>query len=440
MFLRKVFNKSIATLLAAILGLLLALSGCSNVGNDEQGLSLPTNAISVSPVETVSVTASPSLLPTSSSTLLPSITPGPSPTAAAPSSTATAPVNGDLVTTYIDVGQGDSELVQNGGQNLLIDTGVAESESAIVSTLHKDGVTKIDDLVLTHPHADHIGSADAIIKQFNVGVIFMTKATTNTKTFETLITDIKAKKLQVVDPTVGYTFNVGGASVVVDGPLGPETGDLNTWSIVCKVTYGTNSFLFTGDTQTKNEEAMLAKGLDFSCDVLKVAHHSSDTSSCQAFLNAAKPKISIISCGAGNTYGFPKQDTIDKLLNIGSQVYITELNGNIVVTSNGRDISVKAEKGSAITSNSDVPSSSTSPSPSQTKPSSQASTGNTSGKTIISVLTAADAGQQVVYWVKGGSCYHLSLADSSLSRSKTVYMGTVKEAIDAGIPDKVAKR
>lgn len=254
-------------------------------------------------------------------------------------------VNGQLKVHFIDVGQGDSILVQNNGQNMLIDTGTNASTSSLIGYLQSQNIKKIDYLVLTHPHEDHIGGADAVIKTFDIGIIYMNQKSTTTNTYRDVINAIASKGIRPVQPALGTTFKVGTANCIVYGPVNPNSDDLNTYSIVIKLTFGNNKFLFTGDTQASNEEGMINNGYDLSADVLKVAHHGSHTSTLNIFLDKVNPKYAVISLGKGNDYGHPHKETMDRLKAKNTSVYRTDENGTIVSTSDGNNISFNCNPG-----------------------------------------------------------------------------------------------
>lgn len=255
-------------------------------------------------------------------------------------------VNGQLKVHYINVGQGDSILVQQGSQNMLIDTGTNASTSSLMGYLQSQNIKKIDYLILTHPHEDHIGGADVVIQSLDIGTIYMPKITTTTKTFKDVVNAMNSKGLKVTTPLVGSTFKLGGANCTILGPINSNKDDLNTYSIVLKLQFGNNKFLFTGDAQTSNEQDMINKGLDLSADVLKVGHHGSHTSTSQAFLDKVNPKYAVISVGKGNDYGHPHQEVMQRLQAKGVQVYRTDENGNIIATSDGKNITFNTNTGS----------------------------------------------------------------------------------------------
>lgn len=258
--------------------------------------------------------------------------------------TETTVVEGqDVVVHYFDVGQADSILVQSNGVNMLIDAGTNEMGKTVVKYLQDLGITKIDYLIGTHPHEDHIGGLDDVINNFEIGTIYMPKVQTNTKTFEDVLDAISNKNLKINSPETGYIFDVGNAKcevMSINNSSEETKNNLNLASIVIRMTYGETSFLFMGDAEEENE---LARSWE-QTTVLKVGHHGSDTSSSKSFLEQVKPEIAVISVGEGNTYGHPKQTTIDKLNEIGATIYRTDKNGTITITSNGKEVKVATER------------------------------------------------------------------------------------------------
>lgn len=253
--------------------------------------------------------------------------------------------NSKLKIHYIDVGQGDSILVQKNYSNMLIDTGTNESTSKLVSYLKKQSIKKIDYLILTHPHEDHIGGADAVIKYFDIGKIYMPKVAANTRTFKDVLMAMKAKSLKANEPELLENFKLGDADCVFYSPIDSKEGDLNTYSIVLKLTYGNTKFLFTGDAQAQNERAMIANNYDLSADVLKLGHHGSRTSTSNEFLNKVNPKYAVVSCGKGNDYGHPHKETVNKLKSRNIPLYRTDESGTIICTSDGKNINFNCNPG-----------------------------------------------------------------------------------------------
>ena len=249
----------------------------------------------------------------------------------------------NVVVHFFDVGQADSILVQSEEKTMLIDAGTNNMGKTVVKYLQDLNISKIDYLVGTHPHEDHIGGLDDVINNFEIGTIYMPKVQTNTKTFEDVLDAISNKNLKITSPEVGFKFNVGNAQceiMSIGRGTAEEKSNLNLSSIVIRMTYGEQSFLFTGDAEKQNEEARQWP----QTTVLKGGHHGSDTSSSQEFLNEVKPQIAIISVGKGNTYGHPKQTTIDKLKKINARIYRTDESGTITITCDGKNNIVTTQK------------------------------------------------------------------------------------------------
>lgn len=333
-------------------------------------------------------------------------------------------VNGTLKVHYIDVGQADSILIQQNGQNMLIDAGNNPDGNLVVNYLKSQGVSKLDYVIGTHPHEDHIGGLDVVIKAFNIGKVYMPKATATTATFKDVVSAISSKGLKITTPTVGSTINLGDASATILAPNGSGYEDANNYSIAIKLKYGNNSFLFMGDAEDVSENEILAKGLDVKADVLKVGHHGSSSSTTSAFLNKVSPKYAIISVGKGNTYGHPHKPIMDRLKASGITVYRTDEAGTIVAASNGTSItfdakpgsyssngtgssaqsSSKTSSGSSSTSSSKSSSSKTTavaPVPRTTKPSS--TTSSSSGKALIKGNINSKG--EKIYHMPGGAYY-----------------------------------
>ena len=262
-------------------------------------------------------------------------------------------VSGKLTVSFIDVGQGDSELIQTpSGKTMLIDAGIPEMGSKVADYIKSRGISRIDILVATHPHNDHIGGIPAVINNFDIGKFYMPKVTTNTKAFENVLTAAKNKGLSINVAKAGVTLDLG--SDIKAEMLAPNSlhyDKLNNYSAVIKITYGNTSFLFTGDAEGESEQEMLNKNYDLKADVLKVGHHGSRTASTLPFLKAVSPKYAVISCGKNNDYGHPHKLTMEKLKNAGITVYRTDECGTIVATSDGKNISFNVNPGDYVQGN-----------------------------------------------------------------------------------------
>jgi len=251
------------------------------------------------------------------------------------------PVNGELQVYYIDVGQADSILIINKEDAMLIDAGNNEDGEDVVNFIKDKGITKLDYVVGTHPHEDHIGGLDDVINSdIEIENVLMPKIETTTKTFEDVVDAISNKGLTVKAPSKGDTFTLGDSNLEVMTDSILDEDNLNLSSITLRLQYGNNSFLFMGDSEKENEKTITWP----KTDVLKVGHHGSDTSSSEEFLNEVKPSISIIMAGKDNSYGLPKEEIVERLENVGSKVYRTDENGTIEVTSDGNNINVTTKK------------------------------------------------------------------------------------------------
>ena len=249
-------------------------------------------------------------------------------------------VQEDLLIDFIDVGQADSILIRNEDKTMLIDAGTNEAGEMVVTYLQNLGINKIDYLIGTHPHEDHIGGLDDVINHFNIGQIYMPKIETTTKTFEDVLDAIENKNLTVTSPNKGDKIEIGQAvGTFMTEPI-LDKDNLNLSSLVVRLEFGNNSFLFMGDAEKENEETINWN----KTDVLKVGHHGSNTSTSESFLNQVKPQCSIIMVGKDNSYNLPTQETIDKLNTIGSEIYRTDENGTIQIISDGNTIEVKTSK------------------------------------------------------------------------------------------------
>ncbi|QSX07114.1 MBL fold metallo-hydrolase [Sedimentibacter sp. zth1] len=239
----------------------------------------------------------------------------------------------------MDVGQGDCILLTNSDQVMLIDAGDVGAGQVIIPYLKSRGIKKIDYLLLTHPHKDHIGSAVDVIDSFDIGTIYMSGKLATTKTFEKLLDKIDDKSIETIIPDVEDKISFGDCDTQIIGPV-KEYDDLNNNSLVLKITYGNTRFLFTGDMEKESEMDIIETKISLKADVLKVAHHGSSGSSTGKFLNEVNPEISIISCGKDNDYGHPHAELLDKLTNIKSQVYRTDVSETVVVISDGNNIKI----------------------------------------------------------------------------------------------------
>lgn len=252
----------------------------------------------------------------------------------------------NLLVHFLDVGEGDSILLQFAGKNVLIDGGEPNMGSRVVSYLKDHGVSGLDLVVATHPHSDHIGGLIEVLKTFPVKQVLDSGQKNTSQIYENFLTIIDQKNIPFKIAERGQKINLDPRlNINVLSPTKIKLGDLNDNSIVLKLTYGNVSFLFVGDAGKPEENSLLSSGYNLHANILKVGHHGSSESSSPKFLQVVSPKVSIIETGANNQYGDPAPVTLKSLGKIGSTIYRTDLNGNIDVTSNGMTYSVSVQKG-----------------------------------------------------------------------------------------------
>lgn len=235
---------------------------------------------------------------------------------------------------FIDVGQADATLLQSGGEYCLVDAGDTDSEQKLMDYLEQRGVTRLKLLVMSHPHADHIGSMAAVLEKIEVEQVLLPdfdKAPyPTTRLFETVMEAIEASGATVTTAAPGQSFPVGGGSLQVLA-AGVETDNYNDLSQVLLFESGELSVLLSGDGEKPVEQAALDAGVVPRADVFKAAHHGSDTSNTMEFLQAVQPQYGAISCGLGNSYGHPHAEPLERFAQVGAQVLRTDQDGSVVI-------------------------------------------------------------------------------------------------------------
>ena len=250
----------------------------------------------------------------------------------------------NLVVYFLDVGQADAAILQCGDEVMMIDGGESSDSSLIYSYLTKTlGITHIDYMIATHPHADHIGGLSGALNACSVGVVYSPVTSYDSKQFSSLVKYTQKQGRDLTVPEVGDSFAFGDAQVQFLSPA-MEYSNVNDCSIVVRITHGSNTFLFAGDAEWDAEHDMLSSGYDLSATVLKVGHHGSDTSSSYVFLREVMPKYAVISCGEGNSYGHPTEAVLSRLRDAGTQVFRTDLQGGIMCVSDGNELTFAVEK------------------------------------------------------------------------------------------------
>ena len=248
-----------------------------------------------------------------------------------------------MVVHYIDVGQGDCILIQVNNKNLLIDSGPSSNRKELLDYLEKLNIKKLDYIIATHPHEDHIGNMDTIIRRYNIESFYSPKVTHSSTTFENMISSLVDKNLKINILNKGVSgIDLGkNTSVSVYSPLeNLYTDNLNDYSPIIKITFLNNSFLFTGDAEISTENTVLSQNENLKCDILKVGHHGASTSTSHDFITAVNPSVAIISVGKNNSYGHPTPETLSRLNSLNIKTIRTDINGSIIAISDGNNINI----------------------------------------------------------------------------------------------------
>jgi len=257
-----------------------------------------------------------------------------------------ANTTGDLRAYFLDVGQGDSSVILFKDKVILIDAGEVDPGDRVVSDLRKLGVTRIDLLVATHPHSDHIGGMQEVLANFPVGNVLDSGMASTSSLYEHFLKTVDERNIPYIAAEQGETIDLDPSLriLVLSPPKGRIGDDINTNSIVLRISYGTVNLLYTGDATTAAEDAMEKTGYPLDAQVLKVGHHGSSGSTSAAFLGRVDPEVAIISVGADNDYGHPHKETLERLKTAGPLVFRTDQDKTILVESDGAAYSVVMEK------------------------------------------------------------------------------------------------
>ena len=253
-------------------------------------------------------------------------------------------MNNDLLKVhYLDVGQGDSIFIElPNNETMLIDAAESYQSENIINYLKNLNYQKIDYVIGTHPHTDHIGGLKDIINTFEIGKIYMPKVVSTTKTYESLLMAIKDKNLKINTAKAGTSIiDTDALKINILAPNNSTYTELNNYSVVTKITYGTTKFLFMGDAEKLSENEIKE---NVTADVIKIGHHGSNTSSSIDFIKKVNAKYGIISVGLNNKYNLPKEETITNWENSGTKIYLTSINGTIRAISDGTNIKIESEK------------------------------------------------------------------------------------------------
>lgn len=245
---------------------------------------------------------------------------------------------GSLKVHFIYAGQGDSAFIEfPDGQTMLIDAGSAEQGANIINYISGLGYSKIDYVVGTHPHTDHIGGLLEVLRTFEIGNIYMPDASSDIQTYTDLMQLVQENGIPLTVAQKDVVIKPGFAAILSPVTINTNRKEMNDNSAVVRITNGDTNFLFMGDA-SKNIEGQLSG--DISADVLKVGNHGSSYASDPAFIAKVNPKIAVITCGKNNQYHLPNEITIKTLESAGVQIYDTSKDGTVIVTSDGTSVTV----------------------------------------------------------------------------------------------------
>lgn len=247
-------------------------------------------------------------------------------------------IENTLQVHFIDVGQGDSILLRQNGDAMLIDAGERGKGNEVVEYCKREGISELKYVLGTHMHEDHIGGISEVIDNMQVDNVILTKSDYSTDVCKNMINVIRKKNVNEIYPDAGDTFSLGNADILVTAPNRNDYKDENNNSIILRVTYGDVSYLFCGDAEIESEYDMAENGMDISAQVIKIGHHGSDTSTSQMLLNVVNPVYAVISVGKDNDYGHPTSQVISRLEEYGIQYFRTDMEGTIVSVTDGKNI------------------------------------------------------------------------------------------------------
>lgn len=243
---------------------------------------------------------------------------------------------------FIDVGQADAALVECDGHFMLVDGGNRGDSDVIYTVLKKAGADKLDMVVASHAHEDHIGGLPGAFSYATAELTLCPVTDYDSDIFRTFKEYAEEKGGGLTVPEAGDMYDLGSAEVEI---LGLNAGeDTNNTSIVLMIRYGETSFLFTGDAEREAEQSLLDSGAELKADVLKVGHHGSDTSTSYPFLREVMPEYAVISVGEGNSYEHPEEGPLSRLRDAGCKILRSDLNGDIIISSDGKKLSITTDK------------------------------------------------------------------------------------------------
>lgn len=254
--------------------------------------------------------------------------------------------NKNLEVHFIDVGQGSSTLVKSNGHYMLIDGGDSKYSSRVVSYLEDESVGKLDYIIATHYDADHLNGVVGALETYSTEAVIAPDYKAESKVYKSFTSIIKEKGIKITYPETGKKYKIGSAEFTILAPNDTHYDDANDYSVAIKLVNGENTFILTGDAEIESEYEMLETGIDLSCDVYLAGHHGSKYSSSEAFMQAMQPESVVISVGANNRYGHPSDEAMARFNAMGCDIYRTDKLGDIIATSDGKNITFNVNKSS----------------------------------------------------------------------------------------------
>lgn len=244
----------------------------------------------------------------------------------------------ELTLQFLDVGQGSATLVHQGECWMLIDGGDREYSSYVVSFLKKQGVEKLDYVVVSHYDSDHLSGIVGVLNTMECGQVLAPDYEGDTKTYDSFCQVVEEKEISLVAPQLGDTYEFAKSSFRIVSPASYEYTDDNSNSLGIRLEYQDNSFLICGDCTEESEQDLLYLGVEMKSDVFVANHHGSRYSNSPEFLEAVDPKAVVVSCGKGNSYGHPDATVLLSVQKLGADLYRTDLQGTIMAISDGQEI------------------------------------------------------------------------------------------------------
>lgn len=331
------------------------------------------------------------------------------------------PYNANLKVHFIDVGQADAALVVCQGKTMLIDGGNAADSNVMYAYLKKNGITHLDYVIGTHAHEDHIGGIPGALQYATVGKVYCPVTSYNSSAFRNFVQAVSNRGASITVPSVGTSFSLGSASVKI---IAVNTGsDPNNTSIVLRITFGSTSFLFTGDAEYEVEQALVSSGATLKSTVLKVGHHGSNTSTKYSFLWHVMPEYAVISVGKGNTYGHPTEDVLSRLRDADTKLFRTDMQGDIICTSNGSSVSFSVSRNANADTFGGIGNNSTQTPPVQNEPETQPTETQPVDSDVTYILNMGSMKFHEIY---------CEAAAKISAYNRFEFEGTREEAIDMG--------